>query len=281
MKVIYKVISGSHAYGTNTPSSDMDIRGVFIPSDDYIFGIKRMDTNISNDNEDIVLYELRKYISLLVNSNPNIIELLYVDKKHILEMTPLGEMLRDARRTFLSKRVYYTFGAYAHSQIKRMEGHIKWIQNPPEKPNPTTFKALFKDGAYRFPDTQMERAYDAALKNYSNYTTWKANRNPSRAELENKFGYDTKHAMHTFRLLFMGIEILSSETLSVLRPDIELLKSILNGKFSYEEIKQMAEEEFINLENALSHSKLPDRVSFARANDLCISIMRHHYDKKI
>src|ERR1039458_5020213 len=33
------------------------------------------------------------------------------------------------------------------------------------------------------------------------YNGWKAQRNPKRAELEAKFGYDTKHAMHLVRLM--------------------------------------------------------------------------------
>lgn len=278
MKIIYKVISGSHSYGTNTPTSDVDVRGVFIPEDSYVFGIMRMDQKVLNDNEDTVLYDLRKYIKLLVDCNPNIIELLYVDKRHILEMTSLGAMLRDARSMFLSKRVYYTFGAYAHAQIKRMEGHIRWIQNPPDKPDPITFGALFKDGAHRFPDTQMERAYDAALKNYYNYETWRVDRNPARAALENKFGYDVKHAMHTFRLFSMGIEILQTGNLSVLRPNIEFLRSILNGKFSYEEIKELAKTFSSDLDAAFQNSSLPERVNFSKANELCVAIMKKHYE---
>jgi predicted nucleotidyltransferase len=280
MTIIYKVISGSHSYGTNTPTSDVDIRGVFIPEDSYVFGIMRMDQQISNDNEDRLFYDLRKYIRLLVDCNPNIIELLYVDKRHILEMTPLGAMLRDARNIFLSKRVYYTFGAYAHAQIKRMEGHIRWIQNPPNKPNPITFGALFKDGAHRFPDTQTERAYNAALKNYSNYVTWKANRNPARAELENKFGYDVKHAMHTFRLFSMGIEILQTGNLSVLRPNVEFLRSILSGEFSYKEIKELAGVFNSDLDAALVNSNLPERTDFGKANNLCITIMKKYYEQE-
>lgn len=278
MKIIYKVISGSHSYGTNTPTSDVDVRGVFIPEDSYVFGIMRMDQKVLNDNEDTVLYDLRRYIKLLVDCNPNIIELLYVDKRHILEMTSLGAMLRDAKSMFLSKRVYYTFGAYAHAQIKRMEGHIRWIQNPPDKPDPITFGALFKDGAHRFPDTQMERAYDAALKNYYNYETWRVDRNPARAALENKFGYDVKHAMHTFRLFSMGIEILQTGNLSVLRPNIEFLRSILNGKFSYEEIKELAKTFSSDLDAAFQNSSLPERVNFSKANELCVAIMKKHYE---
>ncbi|AEZ66297.1 hypothetical protein phiTE_131 [Pectobacterium phage phiTE] len=36
------------------------------------------------------------------------------------------------------------------------------------------------------------------------------NRNAARHELEEKFGYDTKHAMHLVRLLRMSQEILET-----------------------------------------------------------------------
>jgi predicted nucleotidyltransferase len=277
MTIIYKVISGSHAYGTATKDSDTDLRGVFIPDNDYVFGIKRMDHMLSTDGEDSQYYDLRKYIALLVDSNPNILELLYVDEVNILEIDLLGKMLRDSREIFLSKRVFHTFGAYAHSQMKRMESHVKWIENPPSPPDPESFGGIFTDGAFRWPNTHLERNYEAALRNYSNYTVWKTNRNEKRSKLEEKHGYDTKHAMHTFRLLRMGKEILLTGFLTVLRPDKDFLLEILNGKYSYENIKTMSDTEFVELESALNSSSLPSKVNYNAANNLCVEIMRKHY----
>ena len=37
-KVIFKAITGSHLYGTNMPESDKDVRGVFIPTEEFYLG---------------------------------------------------------------------------------------------------------------------------------------------------------------------------------------------------------------------------------------------------
>ena len=38
---ILKVLSGSHAYGLATPTSDFDYRGIAIPPIEYFHGMKR------------------------------------------------------------------------------------------------------------------------------------------------------------------------------------------------------------------------------------------------
>lgn len=40
---ILEVITGSNLYGTNTPESDIDYAGIFIPTIDYYFGLKKVE----------------------------------------------------------------------------------------------------------------------------------------------------------------------------------------------------------------------------------------------
>lgn len=81
-----------------------------------------------------------------------------------------------------------------------------------------------------------------AKERHHNYWEWVKNRNEKRHELEEKFGYDTKHAMHLVRLLRMGEEILMEGKVLVNRPDAEELLAIRNGEYRYEEIVEWAEE---------------------------------------
>lgn len=83
--------------------------------------------------------------------------------------------------------------------------------------------------------------YEAARDNWQHYWDWKKNRNAKRSELEEKFGYDTKHAMHLVRLLRMGAEALRDGKLLVRRPDAEELLAIRNGAWTYEQIVEYAE----------------------------------------
>lgn len=80
-----------------------------------------------------------------------------------------------------------------------------------------------------------------AKDKHHNYWQWVKNRNAARHELEEKFGYDTKHAMHLVRLLRMGEEILKGQGVKVRRPDADTLLAIRNGEHSYEGIVLWAE----------------------------------------
>ena len=73
---------------------------------------------------------MRKFVTLAVKANPNILECLYTP---VVEMTtPLADELLAMRRSFLSKLIYQTYNGYVLSQFKRLEqdlrttGAIKW-----------------------------------------------------------------------------------------------------------------------------------------------------------
>lgn len=84
--------------------------------------------------------------------------------------------------------------------------------------------------------------YNQAKDVHTNYWTWKNNRNVARNELEEQFGYDTKHAMHLVRLMRMGEEALTEGKIIVKRPDAKELLAIRDGAWTYEEIIKYAEE---------------------------------------
>jgi len=83
--------------------------------------------------------------------------------------------------------------------------------------------------------------FQSDLDEYSKWKKWKDNRNDTRHELEEKYGYDSKHAMHTFRLLKTGCEILEEEIVKVKRPDSGFLLDVRNGKYTYEWVIEQAE----------------------------------------
>ena len=129
--------AGSHAYGTSTPTSDLDVRGVFIPPPEYVLGMSRVEQYQeagSDTRPDLVVYELRKYISLAADANPNILEVVFADDSDILKITEVGRQLRANRHLFLSKKARHTFSGYAMSQLKRIESHRRWLLNPPTAP---------------------------------------------------------------------------------------------------------------------------------------------------
>ena len=270
--LIYKVIAGSHAYGMATPESDVDVRGVCIPPKKYLLGLSRFE-QLESKQEDSVIYGLSKFVSLALGCNPNIIELLHVDPQHILHMDPLGERLREARGLFLSRRAARTFGGYALSQLKRIEGHYRWLKNPPDhQPSQDEFGGVWDGSTYQFPNRHLEQNYRAALKQWNDYQRWRENRNPQRAALEEKYGYDTKHAAHLLRLYRMGIEVVRDGVVQVLRPDGDWLLQIRNGLLTYEELMSLVGEYDQALKEAESISPLPRKPDFDAAARLVIEM---------
>jgi hypothetical protein len=128
--IIYECISGSNAYGLATPESDVDIKGVFILPEEDFYGLNYVD-QVSNETNDIVYYELRRFVELLSKSNPNILELLYSPEDTIQIKHPLIDLLRS--QNFLSKQCKDSFGGYAMTQVRKAKGLNKKILNPVDK----------------------------------------------------------------------------------------------------------------------------------------------------
>lgn len=125
--ILLEVIAGSKSFGLNTPASDTDIKGIFYLPKDVFFGLDYI-PQISNETNDIVYYEIGRFIELLLKNNPNILEILASPKDCILYKHPLMDNLELS--DFLSKLCKDTFAGYATSQIKKARGLKKKIVNP-------------------------------------------------------------------------------------------------------------------------------------------------------
>ena len=125
--ILFECISGSRAYGTDLPTSDTALRGVFILPQADLYGLHYVE-QVNDDTNDVIFYELRRFVELLAKNNPNILELLCAPADCILQKHPLFDSLRP--EDFLSKLCKETFAGYAVSQIKKARGLNKKIVNP-------------------------------------------------------------------------------------------------------------------------------------------------------
>jgi hypothetical protein len=158
-----------------------------------------------------------------------------------------------------------------------MERHHRWLVDPPAgPPAPEELGARDIGGRYRWPHSDAERAYRAAAKHWSNYQAWLRDRNPARAELEARYGYDTKHAMHLLRLLRVGEEILREGVVRVLRPDAEWLLAVRNGALTYDHVLTYAAEHKARLAATIAHSPLPEEPDEQAADRLLIELQTEY-----
>lgn len=124
-------------------------------------------------------------------------------------------------------------------------------------------------------EAEKELKYQTKLMQWKQYEEWKKHRNKKRAELEEKNGYDTKHAAHLVRLLRMGNEILSTGKVNVDRTNIdaEELKSIRQGSWTYDQIEEYAETMDKKLDELYKNSKLQKNPQIEKIDDLCVEII--------
>src|SRR4029077_5930824 len=90
-----------------------------------------------------------------------------------------------------------------------------------------------------------------------------------RHELIGVHGYDIKAAMHVIRLRNEGIELIRSGTITLPRPEKELLITIRTGNYgSLDRVLSLANSLFRELEEAEAKSGLPEKVDRNRISAL-------------
>jgi predicted nucleotidyltransferase len=103
-------------------TDDKDVMGIYIGSKKHYHGFgEREDYEHTFNEWDVVLYEVRKFVRLLLKSNPNVLMLLWLPEKYYIHKDKYGQMLIDNRELFVSKKAYHSFSGYAYGQFKRME----------------------------------------------------------------------------------------------------------------------------------------------------------------
>lgn len=133
--LMMECVAGSHMYGINRPESDKDIRGLYrLPSEAWI-SINEPAMEIADDKQDIKYYELRKFVKLAADCNPNIIEMLFVPDDCLSFKTGVYDVLVDNRGLFVTKKAKHTFLGYSYSQIKRAKGQNKKINEYGDRVN--------------------------------------------------------------------------------------------------------------------------------------------------
>lgn len=287
-------LGGSYSYGTNTEGSDVDVRGIALNTKNEIL-LARPFEQVVHTETDTVVYSFTKFVKLLTEANPNIVEMLFLEPEHYLYLTDIGKELIDKRNIFLSKKVFYTFGGYARAQLSRLDNktmrnleqpgqelHIlRSIQNASHTYHEKYFPysddsiKLYIDKSKR-EDMQTEIFMDIDLKHYPlrDYKCmWAEMHNivkdygkiGKRAKSALKRDIN-KHAMHLVRLQVSAIQMLSEGTMNTCRKDEhEFLMDIRNGKYTKDN-NQMTDEFFEivdeleqKMNRAFENSPLPNK----------------------
>ncbi|MFK5924779.1 MAG: nucleotidyltransferase domain-containing protein [Verrucomicrobiota bacterium] len=117
-----------------------------------------------------------------------------------------------------------------------------------------------------------QAAYDRAVRDHQHYWDWRDHRNEKRwqAQEDGLIDYDSKNMMHTFRLLLSGEAILrnGAPLVRFAGEQRRFLMDIRNGKFTYQDLIEQAEEKIVELGGLCGQSNLPEEADKARAEAL-------------
>ena len=266
-------VSGSYGYGTNREGSDIDFRGVTLNLPSDLIGLTAFD-QYEDAGTDTVIYSFNKLVSLLLNCNPNTIEILGLDEDQYVIKSVVGQELLDHRQLFLSKRAAASFGHYADAQLRRLQNAIARDTLPQPSREEHDAKLyidaaetegleteIFMDADFRhYPlrrYTDMMNALHTVIRDYDKI----GKRNHKKDD-----NHLNKHAMHLVRLFMMGIDILAEGEIRTHRSesDLRLLRSIRNGDYMEGSVLTPAFYEIVadyerRFHEAEVHSLLPDQ----------------------
>ena len=304
-------VSGSYGYGTNREGSDIDFRGVTLNLPSDLIGLTTFD-QYADAKTDTVIYSFNKLVNLLLNCNPNTIEILGLDEDQYVIRSALGQQLLDHRSLFLSKRAAASFGHYADAQLRRLQNAIaRYTLSQPSREQHImkSVSHALEDFNRRHAeeDRSQARLYiDEAVTeglekeifldaDFKHYPLRKFNdlvntlnsvvRDYDRIGKRNHKKDDNhlnKHAMHLVRLFMMGIDILKNGEIVTHRPesDLKLLISIRNGGYMQDSVLTPAFYDIVSdyerrFAEAEKNSRLPDNPDMDAIGQFVESINRH------
>lgn len=122
--MLFNYVAGSQSYGLETPTSDVDYRGVYLLTDPtliidpfrYTTSSQKCEDSIK-DGVDTVNYELRHFLNILRQGNTGALEMLFVENPKF--SSPLFDKLRENKTKLIDPfKLYTSLKGYISSESK-------------------------------------------------------------------------------------------------------------------------------------------------------------------
>lgn len=313
-RIIFLTLGGSYSYGTNVETSDVDVRGCALNRPSDLLGLTDFE-QVVHTQTDTTVYAFNKLIKLLLNCNPNTIEMLGCKPEHYFLLTDTGRMMIENRKMFMSRRAVHSFGGYATQQLRRLENALardkmsqarreEHIRNSMEravqsfKGRYTEFDKgsviLYTDESPRedldreiFADITLKkfpaREFNSMINDLTNVLSDYEKLNHRNNKKDDN--HLNKHAMHLIRLYLMCLDILEKGDIVTYRgDDLDLLMSIRRGEYQKEdgtyrqEFFDMVNEFEARLAYAKENTALPENPDMKRVEDFVMEVNRRALD---
>ena len=303
-------LGGSLSYGTSIEGkSDIDLRGFAFETPAELIGITNSFNQIVEVNTDTTIYAFNKFIKLLLENNPNIIELLGCKPEYYLYMTDVSKELIKHRKMFLTTKCIRSFGGYAGQQLARLENAIARDSLPQARKEEhseislnnamasfvdkyTEFEQgsiiLYIDDSIKenmdkevFADINLRhypvRDLSGILSEFTNITKQYGKLNHRNKKKDDE--HLNKHAMHLIRLYYMVFDLLEKGDIVTYREaERPFLLEIRKGKFMCEDgtydksFYDFRDELDKRFQYAQKHTVLPDKVNMKEVEDFIMDV---------
>lgn len=301
MKIIFETLFGSHLYGTNTEGSDLDYRGVYVPSIDDFLGIEKIieepDLSIKGENKSTTLDRKVKSVKMFLleaaEGQTQVLEMLFAPKNVIKTTSPAWEMIVAHRELFINKHTIFPFIAFSTSQVEKSivkAENLAIVRKVIEALNQERPNSRFKDAItkhdLKLNTLMLQDNVEAVLLANRKFLTNQSVKEVRKKliSIEETFGSRTistleegkcnRSLYHSYRVLFETEQMIRHGNLSFPLPkdQVDFLLKVKKGEYEgdfMDEILTKCEEL-----KALPSKHLKEVVDRKFLNQLCIDVQK-------
>lgn len=310
MTTIVKTIFGSHLYGTNTPNSDLDKKGILLPSKEVCFLNKipkcfhnntKTDSSGKNTKDDIdeEIYSLQYFFQLAQQGEMCVIDMLHSPEHCIIETSDTWKEIQNNKQRFYSKNLRSYMGyvktqtakyGIKGSRIASIENVLNVLSGIDGYKKVSEIWNQLPTDEYSYPCKQIVNPKSPELKHYeccgkmiTETVTVDYARDilkriydgyGARAQLaKESSGIDWKAVSHAFRACYQIKEILETNDLKFpLKQAPELIK-IKTGQYHYmnDGIAEKLETLSEEINQLALKSHLPEKLDINWFNNFILS----------
>ena len=293
MKIIVKMKFGAHLYGTATSDSDVDYKGIFMPTKDEVllgripkshnYSTGKDESKNTKSDIDVEIYSLHYFIKLACDGQTVAMDMLHAPKDMILQSSNIWKAIINNRHKFYTKNLK-SFIDYARRQASkygikgsRINAALQILELL-KKEDPSKKMRKIWDELPRIehcydiaPDPNGMRQYQVCGKSFQESATigyvipilekfYNDYGRRARSAAENK-NIDWKAISHALRAAYQTKEILIENNLIFPLKMAPFLMKVKQGKFDYlTEVAPVLESLMEEVEELSLSSTLPETV---------------------
>jgi len=293
MRIIVKMIFGAHLYGTATPDSDFDYKGIFLPTKEQLllgripkshnYSTGREESRNTKNDIDIELYSFHYFIKLACDGQTVAMDMLHAPENMILQKSNIWDAIVKNKQKFYTKNLR-SFIDYARRQASkygikgsRINAALQVLKILKKEDSSKKMREVWNqlprvEHCYDVdPDPNGMRQYQVCGKSFQESTTIGYvipivekfyNDYGRRAKLaaENK-NIDWKAVSHALRAAYQTKEILTENTINFPLRTADFLVKVKQGKLDYlSEVGPVLETLMEEVESLALTSNLPETV---------------------